>query len=95
MIVWIVFLGADIYTWYILNYFSEGWLLELSAMGFIILKVKMQQLTGLLRLKSAFSWGSNPARFNFAFHLSLGKLLKEKICSVRSKFFPLRVDPHF
>ena len=29
----------------------------------------------------------------FASFLSMGLLLKERICSSRSKFFPLRVDP--
>ena len=30
----------------------------------------------------------------FASLLSRGQLLKQIICSSRSKFFPLRVDPH-
>ena len=31
--------------------------------------------------------------FHIAFLLSEGQLLKERICSSRSKFFPIRVDP--
>ena len=37
--------------------------------------------------------GSNSCIFIFASHLIRGQLLKERICSSRSKFFPLRVDP--
>ena len=36
--------------------------------------------------------GSNSAIFIFASFLNGGQLLKERICSYRSKFFPLRVD---
>ena len=39
--------------------------------------------------------GSNSAIFILTFFLNGGLLLKEKICSYRSKFFPLRVDPIF
>ena len=38
--------------------------------------------------------GSNSAIFIFAFLLTRDQLLKERICSGRSKFFPLRVDPN-
>ena len=31
--------------------------------------------------------------YYFAFPFSRGQLSKERICSSRSKFFPLRVDP--
>ena len=31
--------------------------------------------------------------FIYASHLIRGQLLKKRICSFRSKFFPLRVDP--
>ena len=37
--------------------------------------------------------GSNSAIFIFASLLNGGQLIKERICSNRSKFFPLRVDP--
>ena len=37
--------------------------------------------------------GSNSASFIFASHLIRGHLLKRTVCSSRSKFFPLRVDP--
>ena len=37
--------------------------------------------------------GSNSAIFIFASLLHKGKLLEKRICSSRSKFFPLRVDP--
>ena len=36
--------------------------------------------------------GSSSAGFLFAFFFNRGQLLKERICSSRSKFFPLRVD---
>ena len=36
---------------------------------------------------------SNPAIFSFAFLLNGNRLLKGRICSCRSKFFPLSVDP--
>ena len=36
--------------------------------------------------------GSNCYIFIFASLLNTGQLLKERICSPRSKFFPLRVD---
>ena len=36
--------------------------------------------------------GSNSAIFNFVF-LNRGQILKERICSYRSKFLPVRVDP--
>ena len=38
------------------------------------------------------SGGSNSVIFIFPFLLNRGQLLKERICSSRSKFFPLRVD---
>ena len=37
--------------------------------------------------------GSNSFIFIFASHLNGGQLLKKRICSPRSKFFSLRVDP--
>ena len=37
--------------------------------------------------------GKQLCLFVFAFLLSGGQLLKERICSCRSKFFPLTVDP--
>ena len=37
--------------------------------------------------------GSRSDSFSFAFLLGGGQLLKKRICSCRSKFFPLRVDP--
>ena len=37
--------------------------------------------------------GSNSAMSIFDSILNWGQLLKEKICSCRSNFFPLRVDP--
>ena len=37
--------------------------------------------------------GNNSFIFIFATHLIRGQLLKKRICSPRSKFFPLRVDP--
>ena len=38
---------------------------------------------------------SNSFIFIFASHLISGQLLKKRICSFRSKFFSLRVDPIF
>ena len=40
---------------------------------------------------SAFR-GSNSAIFILASIFNVGQLIKERICSTRSKFFPLRVD---
>ena len=37
--------------------------------------------------------GSNSVIFIVASHINGGHLIKVKICSHRSKFFPLRVDP--
>ena len=37
--------------------------------------------------------GKNSAIFKFAFLINGNELLKKRICSHRSKFFPLRVDP--
>ena len=37
--------------------------------------------------------GGTTVVFRFAAILNCGQLLKERICSHRSKFFPLRVDP--
>ena len=37
--------------------------------------------------------GSNSFIFIFVSHLTWGQFLKKGICSHRSKFFPLRVDP--
>ena len=37
--------------------------------------------------------GSNFALVIFASPFSVGQLLNERICSFRSKFFPLKVDP--
>ena len=37
--------------------------------------------------------GSNSVIFIFASHMNWGHLIKERICSRWSKFFPLRVDP--
>ena len=47
-----------------------------------------------------FSKGDNTSDFLFASldveaFLKWGHPLKERICSYRSKFFPLRVDPHW
>ena len=39
--------------------------------------------------------GSNSAVFIFVFLINLGQLLKERICSIWSKFFSLREDPNF
>ena len=33
-------------------------------------------------------WGSNSARFNFVSLLKSGEFLEERICSLRSGFFP-------
>ena len=48
-----------------------------------------------LRRMGIFFKRSNCAIINFASLSSEGKLLKERICSSRSKFFPLRADPYF
>ena len=39
------------------------------------------------------SKGSNSVIFIFVSIFNMGQLLKEMICSLRSKFFPLGVDP--
>ena len=70
MVVWIVFLGADIYTWYIFKLFFTRMAVRAVCYGLYYLESENATVDWALRLKSAFSWGSNPARFNFAFHLS-------------------------
>ena len=39
--------------------------------------------------------GSNSSVFNFASLVIRGQLLKARICSFQSRFFPFRDDPHF
>ena len=53
---------------------------------------------GTLTFSANFIKGDNFSDFLFALlaeeaHPQRGLLLKERICSSRSKFFPLRVDP--
>ena len=40
-------------------------------------------------------WGGNLVVFIVASHINWAHLIKERICSNRSKFFPLRVGPIF
>ena len=46
-----------------------------------------------LRWMGILSGGSNSSSFSLASHLSVGQLLKERICSSGSKFFFSRIDP--
>ena len=46
-----------------------------------------------LKVKGYIFRGRNSAIFIFSSLINIGQLLKEIICSSRSKFFPLRVDP--
>ena len=46
-----------------------------------------------LKKTDTLSRGTPSASLNFASLLNRGHLLKKRICSPRSKFFPLRVDP--
>ena len=56
----------------------------------------MDTLTGLrshFKVNGYTFRGSNSYFLFFASHLIRGQLLKKRICSPRSKFFPLRVGP--
>ena len=51
----------------------------------------MPQLT--LKVNGYTFMGSNSCHFHFASLFNGDQLLQKKICSFRSNFFPLRVDP--
>ena len=53
----------------------------------------MLRLGILLKVNGYTLKGNNSVIFIVACHIPLGHLIKERICSSRSKFFPLRVDP--
>ena len=50
-------------------------------------------LSVCLKVSGYTSKGSNSVIFIFVSIFNMGQLLKEMICSLRSKFFPLGVDP--
>ena len=69
---------------------ADGWFLHICKFLHFFLDIALNQS----REMGLHSRGSNSAIFIFAGHLNEGPLLKERICSFRSKFFPLGVDPN-
>ena len=67
----------------------------LSVMDLYIFKSGQLHLTcmGIVKVNGQIFKGSKSAIFISASFLIRGQLFKERICSSRSKFFPLRVDP--
>ena len=55
---------------------------------------KKNYLKVILKINGYIFRISSVASLFFAFLISRGQLLKERICSTRSRFFPLREDPH-
>ena len=61
----------------------------------IKLVVKLWDVPINLKVNRYAFRGSNSVIFIVASRIKRGHLIKERICSRRSKFFPLRVDPIF